>query len=305
MAMAEGPDFICIGAPKAATGWLYDQLSWHPDIWVSPIKELHVFDTANGLSRSASAKQRKVNAKQLRPVREHGLEKYNEMRSAEHRPPWTGRDLAFLEHYITRKGKRFDFDWYRGLFAAKGASIAGELTPAYCGLSQKMVERIARELPALKIIFLIRDPVARAWSHLQMHKRVMDRRRRELRLEDLEAVRNYLVSPPFRRRARPTATVRRWTQAFPRDQFHYEFFDDVVRSPETVRASIMRFLGVDPALGKDSIPADFNRKSAATKYELTPELQALLVRMFRKEVERCARELGGCALEWQKRYAAA
>src|SRR3954451_6343376 len=39
-----GPDFICIGAQKAGTGWLYEQLRAHPDFWVPPIKELHYFD---------------------------------------------------------------------------------------------------------------------------------------------------------------------------------------------------------------------------------------------------------------------
>src|SRR5215469_17740999 len=37
----KGPDFICIGMPKAGTGWLYDQLSHHPDFWMPPVKELH------------------------------------------------------------------------------------------------------------------------------------------------------------------------------------------------------------------------------------------------------------------------
>ena len=39
-----GPDFICIGAQKAGTTWLYWQLAAHPDFWMPPRKEIHYFN---------------------------------------------------------------------------------------------------------------------------------------------------------------------------------------------------------------------------------------------------------------------
>src|SRR6478735_11126174 len=44
MPKARGPDFLCIGAPKTGTTWLYKHLSRHPEIWIPPVKELHYFD---------------------------------------------------------------------------------------------------------------------------------------------------------------------------------------------------------------------------------------------------------------------
>ena len=38
---ASGPDFICFGGQKGGTRWLFDQLSHHPDFWMTPVKELH------------------------------------------------------------------------------------------------------------------------------------------------------------------------------------------------------------------------------------------------------------------------
>jgi hypothetical protein len=38
------PDFLCIGAQKAGTSWLYQNLQEHPGIWLPPIKEIHYFD---------------------------------------------------------------------------------------------------------------------------------------------------------------------------------------------------------------------------------------------------------------------
>src|SRR5438094_376898 len=37
------PDFLCVGAHKGGTTWLYQQLDSHPDFWMPPVKELHYF----------------------------------------------------------------------------------------------------------------------------------------------------------------------------------------------------------------------------------------------------------------------
>ena len=54
-----GPDFICVGAQKAGTRWLYDQLAFHPEFWMPPVKELHFFDGARpGLRKAKRLKAR-------------------------------------------------------------------------------------------------------------------------------------------------------------------------------------------------------------------------------------------------------
>ena len=53
--MIAGPNFLCIGAQKAGTGWLYEQLRSHSDFWMPPLKELHYFDR---LGRAGVGKKR-------------------------------------------------------------------------------------------------------------------------------------------------------------------------------------------------------------------------------------------------------
>ena len=45
------PDFLCVGAQKAGTSWLYRQLEPHPDFWMPPVKELHYLDNLNRTKR--------------------------------------------------------------------------------------------------------------------------------------------------------------------------------------------------------------------------------------------------------------
>jgi hypothetical protein len=49
--MLSGPTFICIGAQKAGTTWLFKMLSAHPGVFVPPAKELHFFDQRRNLAR--------------------------------------------------------------------------------------------------------------------------------------------------------------------------------------------------------------------------------------------------------------
>ncbi|WP_283179985.1 sulfotransferase [Gemmobacter sp. 24YEA27] len=42
--MSQLPGILCIGAQKAGTSWLHENLSLHPQVWVPPFKELHFFD---------------------------------------------------------------------------------------------------------------------------------------------------------------------------------------------------------------------------------------------------------------------
>lgn len=38
------PNFLYIGPPKAGSTWIYEALRHHPDVYLSPAKELHYFD---------------------------------------------------------------------------------------------------------------------------------------------------------------------------------------------------------------------------------------------------------------------
>ena len=45
--MNDKPDFICLGAPRAGTTWLYECLNEHPGVFL-PLKEVHFFIKVHG-----------------------------------------------------------------------------------------------------------------------------------------------------------------------------------------------------------------------------------------------------------------
>ena len=82
------------------------------------------------------------------------------------------------------------------------------------------------------------------------------------------------------------------------------FFEDVAREPGRVRAEVLGFLGADAEKGRDAVPADFNRKSAHPRAEMTPEFRALLVEELRGELDACAEVFGPQGQTWRAKYVA-
>ena len=157
-----GPDFICIGAPKAGTTWLYSQVKRHPDIWVPIVKELRYFDRKFPIARVMEKKGIKRGL--LGAYRDYSriliLRSYKKALLER-----SFKDMIWVHRYLS--GELTD-QWYCSLFDDRNGYVKGELTTDYCALSEEAVGHIHDLLPYLKIILLIRDPVERAWSHARM-----------------------------------------------------------------------------------------------------------------------------------------
>ncbi len=217
------PDFLCVGAQKAGTTWLYQQLDSHPDFWMPPIKELHYFDELSKVQRA--------------------------------RPPCCRdeRDVRFVEYF-----------------------------------------------PNLKVIFLARDPVERAWSHLSME--VHYGQIEPFDVTDITDVNRNLLRRGMRLRSYPSATVARWKRYVHPDRFRVYFFDDLQRNPAELRGFILHFLGADRHKPSERLTADYNSWNGMEKLQLTDKVRSHLAQFFKKELKTCAAKLGGPARQWPARY---
>ncbi len=265
------PDFLCVGAQKAGTSWLYRQLERHPDFWMPPVKELHYFDQLN-------------KTKQFHPPR-NGDE----------------RDASFLESMEDLRGRFYlDLDSYGRLFCHKGTLLSGDISPAYSTLSDEIIERVVDRFPNLKVVFLARDPVERAWSQLSMGVRLgmispFD-------ATDAEEVIQNLLNPGVLVRSHPSKTVARWKRYVSPEQFRVYFFDDLKENPTELRRSILLFLGGDPNKPSGGTKPHENSDAGRDKLRLTANVRDRMARFFEQELKACALELGERAKTWPARY---
>jgi Sulfotransferase family len=267
------PDFLCIGAQKGGTSWLYQQLAAHPDFWMPPIKELHYFD------------------------------KLSRVKKGERLPPRQRdeRDARFLETLNKLSEHSYvDLEQYALLFAPKGSRLSGDISPTYSMLNDEVIERIVRHLPNIKVIFLARDPVERAWSQLSMGVR------REMippfdASDPVEVIRN-LLNPGVLALSYPSKIVARWKRYVRADLFRVYFFDDLENDPVALRRAILRFLGSDPNKPSGRLRPAYNKDAGVKRLRLTDKVRARMAQFFREELQTCAAELNGPAKSWPARY---
>jgi len=265
------PDFLCVGAHKSGTTWLYQQLDSHPDFWMPPVKELHYLDQLSKVQRTSSPRCRDE------------------------------RDLRFLENIrILSAEQHMDLERYAQLFEPKAALLSGDISPNYSTLSDAVIRRVIRYFPNLKVIFLARDPVERVWSHLSME--VHYRQIEPFDATDIDQVNRNLLRRGMLLRSYPSAIVARWKRSVHPDRFRIYFFDDLKRNPTELRCSILRFLGADPDKPGRRVTRDYNSWAGMEKLPLTDKMRSHLAQFFRKELKTCATRLGGPARDWPARY---
>jgi Sulfotransferase family len=265
------PDFLCVGAQKAGTSWLYRQLEPHPDFWMPPVKELHYLDNLN--------------------------------RTKRHGPPRSKdeRDTCFLES-IKELSMRshIDLDSYGRLFCHKGSLLSGDISPAYSTLTDEIIERVVNHFPNLKVVFLARDPVERAWSQLSMGVRLGMINRFDA-ADPEEVIRN-LLNPGVLTRSHPSKVVARWKRYVHPEDFRVYFFDDLKEDPAELRRSILLFLGGDPDKPSGGLNPHENSDAGRDKLRLTAKVRDRIAHFFEHELKACAVELGGRAKSWPSRY---
>jgi hypothetical protein len=163
---------------------------------------------------------------------------------------------AHPEVYVaSRKEVRF-FDrhwaegvpWYEEHFRAAGdARVVGEGSPSYFHDPQ-VPARVAETLPDVRLVALLRDPVARALS--AYHFAVgLGREQRDLQtaLEDELAGRDSgSFVPRYLETGRYAEHLERWHRLVPPERLHVELFEELRDSPGPVFSRICAFLGVDP-----------------------------------------------------------
>jgi hypothetical protein len=225
------PNFICIGAQKAGTTWLHYQMSKHSQIWVPPIKELHVFDRTKIKRYIHYVLDRNPHGRLVR---------YLLLRVFTFRNP-----LWFIKYVFSDQNAP---SFYPSLFSPNSGQICGEYTPAYGRLSLESVKRIASQMPNCKIIYLIRSPVDRAWSQINMKKR---------ELGSPIIVSEKHLNPVKRDRmiknSSSHTTLKYWTTSFGSKQVFVGFFEQIKDNPEGLLSSIYSFLNIDPDLDGQSI----------------------------------------------------
>ncbi len=278
------PDFIGIGAQKSGTTWLHRNLHAHPQLWL-PRKEVHYFDKKMDDDSSVLSRLRGKSAEDARWRAQtwHWL-KINTLRKPSLRElRWT------LKYYMRPYNDR----WYGEIFEPKRGRIAGEITPAYSVLGKEKVAHVRELVPEAKLIFMMRNPVERAWSQAVMsfdkkEKGSAESASEEELLKRFGRTSSRLLTDYLR-------TLENWGAFYPKEQIFVGFLEDVSFFPGELLEEVYGFLGVDPSFEPPSLNAKIHSRSSDT---MPTRLAAYLAHEYVEEAERLADLFGGYASFW-------
>jgi hypothetical protein len=191
-----------------------------------------------------------------------------------------------------------DYAPYHALFADP-ARLWGEATPIYLYWPNAL-ERIRAYNPAMKLIFLFRDPVARAWSHWKMefargHETepfawcIREGRARMAEAKPycgFDRVFSYVERGFYGRQLAHALAL------FPREQMLWLGSDMLRRDPTKTLRRVCAFLGVDPPDGE--IAPKISRPAADIDYPATLSLEdvTFLQQLYAEDLTHF-RDLGG------------
>jgi hypothetical protein len=214
------PDFIIIGAPKAGSTALHAALLAHPQLYLCTPKEPKFFLT-DGM--------RPPRSQQRGPGDAHSAQEWI----------WRPRD-------------------YQALFdAAPPGTLKGESTPFYLW-DRSAHARIRAQLPEVKLIAIIRDPVDRAysnWTHLRSDGLEPEADfARACALEDERAAAGFAPFWRYLGLGRYGEQLASLYEHFPREQVHVLRYRQLIDEPTQTLDGVADFLGVATGM-TTTIPA--------------------------------------------------
>ena len=234
-----GLDFLVIGAMKAGTTSLFEYLRTHPGLYVPPAKDLPFFSHDN--------------------VYRRGWDAY--ARAAFDKAP-DGR----LRGTVTPQ--------YMGVPRWSAETVA--LAEAHPG--GVVPERISRLFPRIRLVALLRDPIARAISHYWFSVRhglerrsLSDALRESLSVSCLSSARrvptytnSYVALGEYGR------MLEAYLSRFSRSQLFVGSTETLASDPEGLLGDVWRFLGVDDSHVPENIGLRYHVGSPGRRLPVNP-----------------------------------
>lgn len=274
------PHFLGIGAPRAGTTWVYEVLNRHPDVFMPPVKEVHYFDVIDPTVDRRSFRYRKHFRSRLGSTVAHFVPKLAS-RLESNRPNF--EPLWDIRYFLGPMNDR----WYQSLFEQSESStkICGEISPSYSLLSKPMIRRTLSLNPDMKFIYIIRDPIERAWSHA-LKALVKDSNRVFESVRESEYL-NFYSSPELLRTSEYASNIQRYLDEVDSSQLLVLFFDDIQHRPKELLGQLCGFLGCNvPKALEENVSTKIN--SSAQGRRVPQAHVRFLSRLFVPELQKLA-----------------
>ncbi len=139
------------------------------------------------------------------------------------------------------KRPRQDDVYWSQLGASAAAPYCGDFTPDYAVLDAVHIQAIVSAAPGIQVVFVLRDPVERAWSAAKMAADYAKLSDAEISTDWLHTV---ALSKESQKRGDYAHTIRQWLRFLPPSQLHIVGFGDIRDKPRETICWLLERLGL-------------------------------------------------------------
>lgn len=205
-----------------------------------------------------------------------------------------GKEIHFWNAHRAR-----GIEWYRSLFiACASGRKKGEITPAYALLLPSTLREIREFAPGVRMIYVIRNPIERAWSAACM---ALERAEMALTEASDQWFIDHFRSSGSLRRGDYESCLRNWRSVFGAEPILVLRYEMLCREPLAFLQACCRHLGVDPTFYSSAQPDTLaQRIFAGPGHPLRPSLLPVLHEIYRPKIASLADYLGLDLSEWER-----
>ena len=283
------PNFYGIGAQKAGTSWLYENIKLLPDFRLLPIKELHYFDRDPKYSSRSDLTKTYLSDRFNRNYAKKIIKTL--IKSDNY------HELSF---YFKWFFGNYNDKWYESLYL-KNSFFTGEITPSYSFLNIDDIKRMYAINPDAKLILLLRNPIERAWSHYKYQSR--NKKKITIENEDPSKIIKFMNSDGQLLRSNYSRTIKNFTSVFTEQQLIIGFFDAIEDLPAQLITDIINFIGSDKTVQDVQKKCSLNKKvNVSKKTKIPDDVLNHLLEMYEEPIIKLSQYYGSYFKLWKYQY---
>ncbi|TAN61693.1 hypothetical protein EPN18_06200 [bacterium] len=188
--------------------------------------------------------------------------------------------------YFCAQWKLYDINWYLKHFLEGVGRKKGDVSPTYAILPSMHIKLLKALKPNLKLIFLMRDPISRAWSHVKHNFKY-----REFNFKNyngnFKSIADNMFIDNFTH-GFPSCfndylgALKRWLSFFPKEQIYVGFYETIKNNPVHLLSDICQHLGVNNNENWSAFPVS-KISFKGLDEEIPLKIKALLRNLYRRK----------------------
>jgi hypothetical protein len=273
-------ELICIGQMKAGTTWLYETLRESGKFNCPFIKEIHFWDELEliGVSSYLMRSDEDVMPMTMSDTiknrwRANSADFKNEVTKLQ--IPFKKNESVLLDWWKCFYFGSKDIEWYKGLINFSEKCFI-DITPTYDRCSKGTVDKIYKEFPNAKIIYITRANIERAISHIMWS--LAHGSLSESDFESLDIFTKLWLDPygsksgliDIKNYPSIDYVYKNWEPFISTGRFLRIEYEDIAKNPEFVIKTLSNFLNIELEIDIEIISKRYNEK--ITNFEIPKEI---------------------------------